>query len=618
MASATPVEGFLDAEVLVDGVAVRRAVRRLPEQVAISAWCDTRGLPPGLHEITVTGRWEDGSRAVVSRLLVVGVGEAAEWWRVPETDSPDVGLAPIGDPELERSLARTALGGPPLVLLDDGAVPGLGALERIAATFAGDEVDIVIGDEASMIAEQRWVRWRKLAFEPEALPSIDRSVRCSRSGRAPRTSSATRSRPGPACTGWRSSSLDRGLRTVSLPHVLALTPEVRVPVDDGAAAPGDRAPRRRRGRPVTIAAGRSRGCGTCAGPGRSARGHRRDPVAHAGARRALPRRAGRAHALRGLRAVVVDSGDDARAMHRVVDACRPRRDPRALSGRGDVQLSARDQPRAPGAPATATCCSSTTTSSHSAAIGSSAWSSCVDAARVGIVGALLRYPDGRIQHAGVTIGEGTRSPLPRRARATRAATASSCSCPATPRRSRGRACSCAAEVLDELGGHDEGFVQVYGDVDLCFRAGQCGWRVAWCAGAELEHSSRRATAARSTARTSAASLSGGAAIAAPRSGCGPDGDRRDPDTALGRPARRRASARARTTRSSSRAGPGRPTAPLDVTVTVGGRPVEVLPGRWRPDVSAALGHRRDPRLRREGTVTGLPPGPVEVVVDRER
>ena len=48
------------------------------------------------------------------------------------------------------------------------------ALARIKAAFDGPpETDVVIGDEASMIADNRWIRWRKRAFQPEALPSID-------------------------------------------------------------------------------------------------------------------------------------------------------------------------------------------------------------------------------------------------------------------------------------------------------------------------------------------------------------------------------------------------------------------------------------------------------------
>ena len=57
-----------------------------------------------------------------------------------------------------------------------------------------------------------------------------------------------------------------------------------------------------------------------------------------------------------------------------------------------------------------------------------------------------------------------------------------------------------------------------------------------------------------------------------------------------------------------------PDGPVDLIVTIGGRPVEVLPGGWRPDVSAALGIGEIRGYVAVGTVTGLPPGPADVVV----
>jgi 2-polyprenyl-3-methyl-5-hydroxy-6-metoxy-1,4-benzoquinol methylase len=57
-----------------------------------------------------------------------------------------------------------------------------------------------------------------------------------------------------------------------------------------------------------------------------------------------------------------------------------------------------------------------------------------------------------------------------------------------------------------------------------------------------------------------------------------------------------------------------PDGPPDLRVTVGGRPVEVLPGGWRPDVSAALGIGEIRGYVAMGTVTGLSPGSAEVVV----
>jgi SAM-dependent methyltransferase len=50
-----------------------------------------------------------------------------------------------------------------------------------------------------------------------------------------------------------------------------------------------------------------------------------------------------------------------------------------------------------------------------------------------------------------------------------------------------------------------------------------------------------------------------------------------------------------------------------VSVTIGGRPAEVLPGPWRPDVSAALGIGEIRGYVAMGSVTGLAPGLTEVV-----
>ncbi|MEA2218252.1 MAG: hypothetical protein QOJ35_878 [Solirubrobacteraceae bacterium] len=56
-----------------------------------------------------------------------------------------------------------------------------------------------------------------------------------------------------------------------------------------------------------------------------------------------------------------------------------------------------------------------------------------------------------------------------------------------------------------------------------------------------------------------------------------------------------------------------PDGPPRVTVTVAGRAAEVLPGAWRPDVSAALGIGEIRGYLAMGSVAGLEPGPAEVV-----
>jgi GT2 family glycosyltransferase len=105
---------------------------------------------------------------------------------------------------------------------------------------------------------------------------------------------------------------------------------------------------------------------------------------------------------------------------------------------------------------------------------------------VGIVGAFLLYPDGRIQHAGVRIGEGPRHlyhEAPGDVRGHRFELL----VPGNPQAVTGACMLVRREALDDLDGHDERFVHVFGDVDLCLRARQAAWRIAWCAGARLEH-----------------------------------------------------------------------------------------------------------------------------------
>jgi len=57
-----------------------------------------------------------------------------------------------------------------------------------------------------------------------------------------------------------------------------------------------------------------------------------------------------------------------------------------------------------------------------------------------------------------------------------------------------------------------------------------------------------------------------------------------------------------------------PDGPPQLTVTVGGRPSEVVPSGWRPDVTAALGIGEIRGFVAMGSTTGLPAGPAEVVV----
>ena len=105
---------------------------------------------------------------------------------------------------------------------------------------------------------------------------------------------------------------------------------------------------------------------------------------------------------------------------------------------------------------------------------------------VGAVGPLLRYPDGRIQHAGVLLGVGgaashafigRRAPGNVRARLAGNVSALTGACLAIRR-----------EAFVEVGGFDHALLpNSYGDVDLCLRLGAAGWRCLFVPTAELVH-----------------------------------------------------------------------------------------------------------------------------------
>jgi GT2 family glycosyltransferase len=487
MASVTPPEGFVAAEVRVDGAVVPHVARRLADQIAISAWCDTRGRPPGLHEIAVTGRWDEGGVASDVRLYLTSMGERVAL-TAPAAGAPErVEVARIGDPDLAERLARTAIGGAPLVLLDDDCTLAAGALARITAVFDGPgEVDVVIGDEASMISASRWVRWRKRAFQPEALPSID--------GVGPLLAVGPRAAdvlcdalpPVAGLYGLALELLDRRMATVALTQVLTLTSEPRVPADDPAAHAAITALAARRGRRVTIRPGRVEGL-------REVRWPLDDPP---GVAVVIPSRspdlvrrclAGIAEVTDhpALSVVVMDSSPDEAEMEAAleespVEATReryPEGEPfnyqRAVNlgadATGEELVLFLNDDVVPLKPDWLT-----------------RMVELVTLPGVGIAGALLRFPDSTLQHAGVQIGEGfghRYADAPGDARGHRFELLY----PGNPEAVTGACMLVRREVLDQLGGHDEDFVHVYGDVDLCFRATEHGWRTVWCAGAELQH-----------------------------------------------------------------------------------------------------------------------------------
>ena len=102
---------------------------------------------------------------------------------------------------------------------------------------------------------------------------------------------------------------------------------------------------------------------------------------------------------------------------------------------------------------------------------------------VGVVGARLMYPDGRVQHEGIAIGY---SGVPAvnldwggyfaMGEMIREASAVTAACALFRR-----------EVFDEVGGFDERLRVAYNDVDFCLRVAQRGYRVVYTPLAELEH-----------------------------------------------------------------------------------------------------------------------------------
>jgi GT2 family glycosyltransferase len=109
---------------------------------------------------------------------------------------------------------------------------------------------------------------------------------------------------------------------------------------------------------------------------------------------------------------------------------------------------------------------------------------------VGVVGALLLYPDGTIQHAGVAVGGWhtpahvgrllNESPYWPWLRITREVTAVTGACMATRR-----------TVWDELDGLDPRFPVNYNDIDYCLRAAERGYQVLIEAQAVLTHEESR-------------------------------------------------------------------------------------------------------------------------------
>lgn len=489
MVSAAPPERFTGVTVRIDGAVVHGRVRRLSDQIMVSAWCDTRGLPPGLHRIEVIGVLDDGGELRATRLLVVVTAERATALPIPAAlaDAPPVDVVRVADGRRDALLARTAAGGPALVLLDGSCELAPGAAARIAAAFADPAgVDVVIGDEAAMIGEHRWMRWRKPAFAPDALPSIDQVGPLLAVGPRAAAVLATAQPPITDIYGCALELLDRGLLTFALPHVLALTAEPRMPTDDHAARAAIERLARRRGRPVAIGPGPVAGTRDVRWPLSAP-----PPVVAivASCTPALAERCLRGLADRtdydDLRAVLVDSNGDQEAMRRLASGARV--------PTGYVRYPAGEPfnyQRAVNLGVTMTERETVLFLNDDVFPLRPDWLTrmveLVTLPGVGVVGAMLRFPDGRIQHAGVRVGS-RHGHLYHDAPADTRGHRFELMVPGNPEAVTGACMLVRRETLEQLGGHDDEYVHVYGDVDLCFRAAERGWRIAWACSAELEH-----------------------------------------------------------------------------------------------------------------------------------
>ena len=106
----------------------------------------------------------------------------------------------------------------------------------------------------------------------------------------------------------------------------------------------------------------------------------------------------------------------------------------------------------------------------------------------GVVGAMLYYPDDRIQHAGVIVGLGgvaghAYTDMPRgypgphhRAQLTQNLSAVTAACLVVRR-----------SVFDEVEGLDESLEVAFNDIDFCLRVARAGYRNVWTPWAELYH-----------------------------------------------------------------------------------------------------------------------------------
>ncbi|CAA9254226.1 MAG: Glycosyl transferase, group 2 family [uncultured Acetobacteraceae bacterium] len=107
---------------------------------------------------------------------------------------------------------------------------------------------------------------------------------------------------------------------------------------------------------------------------------------------------------------------------------------------------------------------------------------------VGIVGAKLLYPDGRVQHGGMVLGPaGAAQHVHRFAEASAPGYLGQLALARTLSSVTGACVALRRGVYEEVGGLDEALAVTFNDVDLCLRIADFGYRAVWTPDAVLLH-----------------------------------------------------------------------------------------------------------------------------------